>query len=269
MNLAAEVFAAFGGSLSGAFALSEKNVSTNHSVIINSISDNGIDLYFDSSVNILIGDKTYLRSRNIRVKTDSNLTTATRGNEKSVIYMAINGLPKLGFILSSKIKEPFSRIVSRLNSEGTKVFVESYEPQINDLFFEQSKSSSAPVTVYKPDIYESSRKVIVDGHAISTKSGEHVAELVPISKKIVSFRKKLRKIIMSTMIIGLLISLLFVLTVSISSSNSIIDAIRYHQSLLINMIFVGELIPGTVFLLNIKNNSKTHKNDKKHKNFWF
>jgi len=266
MEIAAEVFAALGGPLSSAFNSQERTISHNRSLIINAIADNGIDIYFDSSANILIGDKMYLRSHNIKVKTDSNLSTATRGTEKSVIYMAINGTPKLGFIISSKIKDSFSKITSQLNNEGTKVFVKSYEPQINDLFFEQNKSSVASVAVHKPDVYESSHKVISDGSAVSTKNGISVAELIPIGKRISSHRKKIRKIITFTMLIGLLISALFVFMASIANNNPIIEAIQYHKSILFSSIFIAELLPGIVYLLKLMRDNKKSNNDKKQKN---
>lgn len=266
MEIAAEVFAALGGPLSSAFNSQERTISHNRSLIINAIADNGIDIYFDSSVNILIGDKMYLRSHNIKVKTDSNLSTATRGTEKSVIYMAINGTPKLGFIISSKIKDSFSKITSQLNNEGTKVFVKSYEPQINDLFFEQNKSSVASVAVHKPDVYESSHKVISDGSAVSTKNGISVAELIPIGKRISSHRKKIRKIITFTMLIGLLISALFVFMASIANNNPIIEAIQYHKSILFSSIFIAELLPGIIYLLKLMRDNKKSNNDKKQKN---
>ena len=254
LSIAHEVFTALNGPLSSVSS-TEKSVQnkerSKQDLVINDISDNGIDIYFNSSMNILMGDKHYMLAHNIKVKTDTNLNAATKGMDCSVIYMAFDGIPKLGFIINSKIKPDFTRITERLDKDSIKVLVETYEPQINDLYFEQNRSqNSAIIGVFKPPEFESSEcKQICDGGIISANDSFSVAEAVLLSRKIIDQRKcnKRHHVILSA--IGVLFACILTVILNMSESIYIFGTLKAHISLLFNIIMIGGLILGFIRLL--------------------
>ena len=190
-------------------------------------------------------------AHNIKVKTDTNLNAATKGMDCSVIYMAFDGIPKLGFIINSKIKPDFTRITERLDKDSIKVLVETYEPQINDLYFEQNRSqNSAIIGVFKPPEFESSEcKQICDGGIISANDSFSVAEAVLLSRKIIDQRKcnKRHHVILSA--IGVLFACILTVILNMSESIYIFGTLKAHISLLFNIIMIGGLILGFIRLL--------------------
>lgn len=250
LDIAYRVFGALGGPL-GEFAKKSGNISAEKSdaeVVINSISDNGIELYFDSSINILIGDRQFMSSNNIRVKIDSNLNTAIKGFDRSVIYMAFDGVPKLGFIVTSKIKADFANTVSMLDSNGIKVFVDTYEPQINDLYFEQNKTSiSTAISVCKSDEYESAtQRYLCDGNIVCTSSSLDVAETIAFGKKIIDQRKKHRRLHAILVLAGFILSCLLTLLLNVDQAISVISGLKIHITLLLSLIMILLLIPAII-----------------------
>ena len=154
LNIARNVFSSLGGPLAKAItSVADNGSNVSHDVSINSISDNGVDIYFDSSMNILIGDRRYMLSHGIKVKTDVNLTGAVTGTDRSVIYMAFDRIPKIGFIISSKVKDSFVSTLEILKNSGINVEVKTYEPQINEYFFE-SNNIEIPISIIKPSNFE-------------------------------------------------------------------------------------------------------------------
>lgn len=231
INLTNQIFSALGGALSE-IVLSKMSAESNvdHDVVINSISENGIDVYFDSSMNVLVGDRQYLLSKGIKVKTDTTLTAATKGVERSVIYVVFDGVPRIGFILNSRIKGSFLSIIAALEEYEIKSIVESYEPQTNDYYFEKNKGNcETPVTVYKPPYYERPGcRAICDGVLISeTLLG--VSEAIFQSKKTIEARKMSRRIGIWQTIVGFLTSLILCIITNVFYKLPVFTFIqRYH-----------------------------------------
>lgn len=251
------IFYALGGPLSKLCPDSIKSEKIDsRELIINKISDNGIDLYFNSSVNVLIGDKQFMRLHNIRVKTDTNLLTATKGADASVIFMAFDGVPRLGFIINSAVKQSFINVAELIVSSEKKIAVKTYEPQINDLYFEQSKAKYiSGVTVIKPQTYETLHNLdMCDGDIVSTDAMS-LAEAVCSSAKISKFRSINKKINMLIVIGSILLSAVLAVLLSLNFFNvDLFELFRSHITTVFNVLMLATLIPAIVEIIIIIKN---------------
>lgn len=270
LDLAHRVFKALGGPLgehshkTGGTALTADDRSE---VIINSISENGLAIYFDSSINILFGDKNYMQAHNINVKTDSNLSTAIKGFDRSVVYMAFDGIPKLGFIITSKVKPEFINILSLLVKHNIEIFVDTYEPQINDLYFEQNKTEgTSSVSVAKSEKYEySDFKPICDGQIICTSDSFSLAKAIVQCKEIVQRRKRHRRTIYVIIALGFAVSCLLMLLMNVGEASTFLGTLKTHAGIVLNLAMLTALIPGTVSVIRMikkKNITKKTKETK-------
>ena len=251
------IFYALGGPLSKLCPDSIKSEKIDsRELIINKISDNGIDLYFNSSVNVLIGDKQFMRLHNIRVKTDTNLLTATKGADASVIFMAFDGVPRLGFIINSAVKQSFINVAELIISSEKKIAVKTYEPQINDLYFEQSKAKYiSGVTVIKPQTFETLHNLdMCDGDIVSTDAMS-LAEAVCSSAKISKFRSINKKINMLIVIGSILLSAVLAVLLSLNFFNvDLFELFRSHITTVFNVLMLATLIPAIVEIIIIIKN---------------
>ncbi len=270
LNIAYEVFNALNGTISSLGKIQQ--TSRPKDIVINSITDNGVDLTYSASTNILFGDKNYMKAHNIKVKTDSALHGATKGTDRSVLYMAFDGIPKLGFILGSNVNPKFIQSAHELEQCGVKVFVESYEPHINDVYFEQNTGERISVGVFKPKDQEFHiSNDIVDSKVISASDGFCLANIVRAAQEIVRQRSICKYINYGLMITGLVLSCLLSLIINSETTSIILDFIKAHSSLILNVGLLLGLVPILVALLKFKKridepkNSTLQNGDKKQK----
>ncbi len=260
LKIAYEIFNALGGPLAMIGAKHIKDYSDgSHEIVINQITDNGIDIYFDSSINILLGDKQYMQAHNIKVKTDTNLSTATKGSDRSVIFMAFDGIPKLGFIINSRIKPKFLKMSDSLNKSGIKVRVQTYEPQINDLYYEQNKGRSvSSINVIKPERYESVERLdMCDGCVVSSADSTSLADAISSSSEIARQIKINKRINIATIVFGLLFACALILFVAQGSFElDLLAAIRSHLTSVFNALMLASLIPAAIEIIHIVRNKK-------------
>ena len=263
LDIAKRVFDALGGPLGEVSHKldSEAVNSKKGDVVINSIAENGIEIYFDSAINILLGDKNYMQAHNIKVKTDSNLNTAIKGFDRSVVYMAFDGIPKLGFIITSKVKPEFADIVSLLAQAGIEAYVDTYEPQINDLYFEQNKSEDMhTVSVSKSEQYEySDYKAVCDGQIICASDSFALAKAIINCREIVGKRKLHRRMLYAIIAGGFIISCLLALLLTVDKYAFFFGSLKSHITIVLNAAMLLALIPGTVSVSKMIKNKKTNK----------
>lgn len=263
-----EVFDALGGPLStielhDSLSNNENTAEDRHNLIINEIAENGINIYFKSSINILLGDRSYMRAHGINVKTDPNLSSATRGTNCSVVYMAFDGSPKLGFIINSSIKTNFLNTLQTLDKENIKVFVESYEPQINDLFFEQNKGDiKSQITVHKPTEYEDvHQRQICDSGIISASDALSLANAITFSKSIIAQRTYVKRTHFILVICGFIVACLLTLLLSATDSTPILGFLKSHISVLFNLLMFTGLVPAFINLFKLHKNTTGEHNE--------
>lgn len=253
VDMSYELFRALGGPL-GSMKHGGSDQSV-HEVVINSISDNGIDVYFDSSTNILMGDRQYMLSHGIKVKIDTNLITAARGSDRYVIYMAFDGKPQLGFIINSKIKAKFADTLALLDENGVKTCVKTYDPEINEWYFEQNKAQSySAVTVLKSSEYESDdTRRICDGSIIA-EDATGVAKAIVESRKTVVHRNKLRHVNTVIMIAGTVMATILSVLMALPYVTPFMMTLRILIPVAFYLcVFLG-FVPGICYIF--KNNSK-------------
>ncbi len=255
LDMAYRVFQTLGGPLSKVTSnkVRDQDIIPND-IVINSISDNGIDMYFDSSVNILLGDRQYMLSHNIKVKTDANLLAATRGAERSVIYMAFDGTPQLGFILGTKIKSSFLDVADALDIKNIRVFVQSYEPQVNDIYFEQNKRDTTPmISVYKSDVYDAPKsESSCDGGVIAADETS-LAQAISMSGDIVSQKKLNKRIHFALILAGFIASCIFSCVIGLRDTISFVPVFNKYLPIVFGIVMILGLIP------NISNIFKRYK----------
>ncbi len=205
-DIARDVLIALGGPMSKFLSPEPSDkAKVHHDIIINSISDNGIDLHFDSSINVLMGDRQYMRSQNIKVKTDVNLTGAVKGAESSVIYMAFDKIPRIGFIINSSISNSFMEIIEVLQRNSINLEVKSYEPQINEYFFE-IKDIHYPVSVEKPMTVESFDQINISNSKIVSSDPLGLCKAIEYSKQASNDYAKYKKSKIMKATVGCLIA---------------------------------------------------------------
>ena len=243
-----------GGTLKNIDAAAASLDASPREVVINQISETGIDIYYDSSINVLIGDKQYMLRHNIKVKTDTNLHAATRADDRSVIFMAFDGVPKLGFIISSRIKPDFLKMSERLMRSDVHVCVKTYEPHINEIYFEQNKGNSiSSVNVRKPDEYEDPRPIdICDGCIVSSSDAVSLADAIIQSGQI-SKRCKLNRMI-NVAIIAINIILCFAMIPFVLgdfSDLSLLSGLRSHVEITFLGLIISSFIPAIIEIIDI------------------
>ncbi len=248
LNLSFKVFEALGGTLSHIVPKKDTDISNiDHEVAINSISENGIDIFFDSSMNVLIGDRAYMQSHNIKVRTDISLTTAIKGPDKSVIYIAFDGIPQLAFIINCKLKASFLEIVSLLDANDILSFVKSYEPHINDMYFEQNKGQlEINIPVGTSAVYERTECRKINEGAIIAEDPKDLARAVVRSREMLEDRKKISRINLWLRILGIIISSVLCLFKGIAVSNEIITLLKSNIIIIFYLIMLFGMIPGLV-----------------------
>jgi len=251
LNIAKSVFETLGGPLSKIHTQDkDKQSNIDHDVAINSISDNGIDLYFDSSMNVLIGDRAYMQSHNIKVKTDVNLTGATHGTERSVIYMAFDKTPQIGFIVTSKVKKSFLKIIYLLTNSNINIEVQSYEPQINDYFFEINNPDS-PVSVVKPLKYESSEPSDVSDSCLVSSSPLDMCRTIIYSKIMARDINKIKRSSGIQSIVGLLASIVLGALLCMPDNIIFVGVLRELSVILFYLIALAMMIPGIIHIVKV------------------
>lgn len=257
LDIAHEVLGALGGTLRGDYGDAER---LRREIIINAISDNGIDIYFDSAMNVLIGDRQYMLSNKIKVKTDTSLSQATKGNDRSVIYMAFDGNPRLGFIVTNKITNSFAYVLRLLDSNDIGTVVRSYEPHINDDFFSRNDfGGEFDIRVLKQDVYEPCECRKICSGIVVSKDITGVAEAIVSSKDIVRNRNKLKEIRIAVEIVGIVMSVAISLLMSIPNLSGIALFLRSNMLVVFYTLTALLSLPCVLFLFNILLKKKRKK----------
>ncbi len=244
LRMAYNVLKTLGGPLGQ--IVPDKHISKDgHELIINSISDNGINIYFDSSTNILIGDKQYMLSHNLKVKTDINLTTATKGADRYVIYMAFDGKPQLGFVLTERIKSEFSKIAAILNACQISICIESYEPEVNDMYFDQNKVSDL-ISVYKPSKHQNKAINSISDSTIMAKDALSLTRAIAECKNLPLRTKRIKHSNILCILIGALMSVLIALIVCVDLPFGFINIFLEHPTVTLYIAMILSAIPAII-----------------------
>ena len=157
MKTANRLFAALGGTMSDIVGENSfnKDLSVSEAAInIAAVDDNGIELYMDNETHILLGNEkfVYERRRQLNFEAYDFITSAVSAG-RDVVYLAINGVVSLGYIMSFGVKTEFTDKVKLLAQHGIKTYVSTYEPHIRAKRYNDCK-----IGIYRPYDHESPTK---------------------------------------------------------------------------------------------------------------
>jgi hypothetical protein len=161
--------------------------------------------------------------------------------------MAFDGKPELGFVITGKIKRDFIDITSLLNACGVAVSVESYEPEINDAYFEQNKVSDGSLLgVHKPSHYhEKIENAACDGSVIALDA----LSLSRAISECKGAKARKRRIIASNVVsltIGALLSVAIALVISLKGGTGVLEAIAKHPSIALYTSVILSAVPAII-----------------------
>ena len=239
IKTASRAFRALGGPLSRIVAAdsTEENASIN----IVSIKDNGIEFYMDSYLHVVIGDKNFMAIHGMKVSSSSQIISSFTDNKAtSVLYVAFNGVPQLGYIVTSKINEEFTNTIKALSGVGIKTAVSTYSPAINDYYFEANKPRGvASAVVYKPSMFEAKDKThFVDGGVFAIGDPTKIATAFIEAKAYLRSEMQNKKFSTFMAILGIIIGIIGVSIIAIPSSSLAVGIISCVLILAFNVASV-------------------------------
>ena len=216
IKIASRAFKALGGPLSRILATEPDEDEA--SVNIVSIRDNGIEFYMDSYLHVVVGDKNFMSIHGMKVSSDKKIISSSSDNKATaVLYVAFNGVPQLGYIVSSKINEEFSNTIKNLAANGIKTAVATYSPLLNDYYFEAHKPEGvASAVVHKPTVFEPKDKTyFVDGGMFAIGEPTKIANTVIEAKKYLKNEFQNKRFSTMMAVFGILLGIITVIFTAI------------------------------------------------------
>lgn len=235
LELASRAFYALGGPLSKLIKVDPEEKKADINII--SVKDSGVEFYMDSHIHVIIGDKNFLSIHGMKVTSDNIVTASSlEGKQSSVIYVAFNGVPQLGYIISANVKKEFSNTVKELSKVGIKTAVSTYSPIINDYYFEVNKPLGvASAVVYKPTVYEDKDdECFVDGGIYALSDPCKMSFAVTESGKLLKTEAQNKSFSTLVAVLGTAVGILCVLLLAIFSSGMRMGIFVSIITLLIN-----------------------------------
>ena len=120
------------------------------------LGESGTEAVIDNRYHILAGDASFLSRSGVRIPKESTDRTASRTENTSVTYIAINGVLKLIYEIEYEIAPKFEETVSLLAENATRCAIRTYDPSLNEGFLGATRAQDTEyVRVIKPGKYES------------------------------------------------------------------------------------------------------------------
>lgn len=223
ITLAERAFRSLGDPIAKLFSGSTDTSCADINII--SVRDNGIEFYMDSHLHVVIGDRNFMAIHGMKVVSDSAVTASSQDQRsKCVIYVAFDGVPQLGYIVSSRIREEFTNTVRMLAGHGIKTAVTTYSPYINDYYFEANKPVGvASAIVYKPCVFEDNKNEsgFVDGGVYSLGDPSKIADAVIESRSYIKAKAQNKSFSTLMAVLGTVLGIVSVILLMIPSSENI------------------------------------------------
>ena len=119
------------------------------------LGESGTEAVIDNRYHILAGDASFLGRSGVRIPKESTDRSASRTENTSVTYIAINGVLKLTYEIEYEIAPKFEQTVSLLAENATRCAIRTYDPSLNESFLCATRGQDAEyVRVIKPGKYE-------------------------------------------------------------------------------------------------------------------
>ncbi len=177
IRYAKRLFRTLGGTLRSISTSDLSEEAYEERVEILKILENGVEARIDNKVNILLGSSAFMVERGIRVPGESAELLVRRSVESSIVYLAFDGVLRLGYEIDYRISGRFEQMVAELARMGTDVAIETCDPSINDdLLTRSRKSAEVGIEVTKPIQFERHvESLLCDSGVVATRSARDIS----------------------------------------------------------------------------------------------
>ncbi len=141
------LYSAIGGPMKDVFGGISKG---KYQLKIRRIARNGIEAIIDSRHNILLGDVEFLKRYGI------NLSSADASkNQRGVLGFVLDGHLAAKLSIKYNVEPKFELFAEKLEAEGIRCTIETYDPVINSTFVANCRdSSNKPINVVHKNVYD-------------------------------------------------------------------------------------------------------------------
>ena len=172
LKLANILFRKIGGSLEE-IGQATASKTSDPSVSFVRIADTGIEAVIDNQHHVIAGDATFLKKSGIRIPRETADRTLRRAANVGLLYFAVDGILKLTYDIEYALDPRFEIIAERLADPDTSVAIQSYDPNLNEVFLQQLRPEDAvPVRVIKPGKYETDALLEISDTGAVSLAGE-------------------------------------------------------------------------------------------------
>lgn len=185
LKLAGILFRKIGGSLSE-IGKATATKSPDPAVAFVRIADTGVEAVIDNQYHVIAGDAKFLKKSGIRIPRETADRALRRAANVGLLYFAVDGILKLTYDIEYALDPRFEIIAERLADSTTSVAIQSYNPNLDETFFEQIRHADAiPVRVIKPGKYESEALLeISDTGAVALGGEGHIVNPLYAARQI-------------------------------------------------------------------------------------
>ncbi len=117
---------------------------------IRRIARNGIETLIDSRHNIMLGDAEFLKRYGINLSSDNSSK-----NKRGVLGFVLDGRLAAKLSIKYNVEPKFELLVEKLEAEGIRCTIETYDPVINSTFVANCREgSNKPINVVHKNVYD-------------------------------------------------------------------------------------------------------------------
>ena len=155
MRLAGILFRKMSGALDAIGQATSQRRAADPPVTFVRLGENGTEAVVDNHYHLLAGDAQFLSKSGVRIPKESTDRAVKRGENVSLMYVAIDGVLRLTYEIEYAVSDDFERMISVLAEHSTYAAIRTYDPNLNDTFLQETRSEGAEyVRVIKPAKYE-------------------------------------------------------------------------------------------------------------------
>ena len=247
LKTANRLFVSLGGTMSTIVGENSfnKDLSVSEADInIAAVHDNGIELYMDNETHILLGTDKFVYERRHQLGFDAcDLIPSAASAGRDVVYLAINGVVCLGYVVSFGVKTEFTDKVKILAQHNIKSYVSTYEPHIK-----AKRYNNCKIGVYRPYDHESPAKPSSRyGGIVASGDAQNITYPLIMTSEILKSVRKSSKMSVWFILAGIVISFAITLVGYLAPA---LELLRYRDifTVIIQMI---SAIPLTVSAIKL------------------
>ena len=248
MKTANRLFSALGGTMSDILGENpfNKDLSVSEAEInIASVDNNGIELYMDNETHILLGNEKFVYERRRQLNFEAcDFIPAAASSGREVVYLAINGVVSLGYIMYFDVKTEFTDNVKLLALHSIRTYVSTYEPHIK-----AKRYNNCKIGVYRPYDHESSSKPTSRyGGIVASGDAKNITYPLIMTSEVLQSVRKSSKVSVMFILAGIVVS--FAITLVGYIAPGALGILRYRDIFTV-IIQLLSVIPLTVSAIKL------------------